>query len=109
MGGERVPQQMRVDATGLEAGFLRELAQDQERSGAGQRPALGVQEELRPVAPVEERAPSGQVAAKRLRRRTPDGDDPLLVALADAANEPLVEVDAGPFEADRLADPEAGP
>ena len=53
MRRERVPQEVRVDAPGLEAGRLGEPAQDQERARAGQRAALRVQEELGPVATVE--------------------------------------------------------
>ena len=53
VGRERVPEQVRMDTLRLEAGLLRELAQDEERAGAGQRAALCVQEELGPVALVE--------------------------------------------------------
>src|SRR5882762_1670557 len=99
---------MRVDALRLEAGGLRELAQDQEGAGPCERTALGVEEQLGPVAPVQVRAPACQVTAKCLGRFAADRDDPLLAALAGAADEPLVEVDAGFVEADGLADAEAG-
>ena len=104
---ERVAQQMRVDARRLEAGLLGQAAQDQERARAGQRAALGVQEELRAVAAVQERAAAAQVAAQRVGRAPAERDDALLAALADRADEALVEVDAAPLEADRLADAQA--
>src|SRR5581483_8933322 len=101
---ERVPQQVRVDALGLEPRLLGDAAQDQERPGSRQRAALCVQEELRPVPAVEERPAAGEVAAERLRRGAADRDDSLLVPLADTPNEALVEVDARSLEADGLAD-----
>ena len=70
--------------------------------------ALGVEEQLRPVAAVEERPAAGEVAAQRLGRLAADRDDALLRALADAADEPPLEVDGGALEADRLADAQAG-
>ncbi len=80
---ERVAEQVRMDAPRLEARLLGEAPQDQERAGAGQRAALGVQEELRPVPPVEVRPPAGEVAAERLDRRAADRHDALLAALAE--------------------------
>src|SRR5436190_260691 len=68
-----------------------------------------VQEELAPVLPVEEGPPAREVAAQRLGRLASDRDDPLLVPLARAADDPLVEVDAVLLEPDRLAHTEAGP
>src|SRR5690348_15300564 len=59
---ERVAQQVRVDARRVEAGLLGQLPQDQERAGAGERAALRVQEQLRPVARVEERPAAREVA-----------------------------------------------
>ncbi len=47
--GERVPQQMRVDARGFEARLGGEAPEDEERSGAGQRAALRVEEQLGPM------------------------------------------------------------
>src|SRR5262249_29550899 len=81
---------------------------DQERAGAGQRPALGVQEQLRPQTAVEVRAAAREIPPECLCRRSADRHDPLLVSLADAADEPVVEIDAGALEADRFADAEAG-
>ena len=103
---ERVPQQVRVDPLRLEAGVRRQPPQDQERAGAGERAALGVEEELRPVPAVEVRAAAGEVAPQRFDRLAADRDDPLLAALADRGRA------AGrgrrrPVEADRLADAQA--
>ena len=69
VSGERMAQQVRVDASRLEPGLLGEAAQDQEGAGPRQRAALGVQEQLRPVAPVEVRAAAREVAAERLGGR----------------------------------------
>ena len=49
----------------------------------------------------------GQVPAERSDRVPADRDDPLLVALAHAADEPVLEIDAAPLEPDRLADAQA--
>ena len=108
VGCEGVPQQVGVHALRVEPGLLGEAAEDQERARPGQRAAAGVQEHLRAVAPVEEGAALCQVAAERLDRRAPDGDDALLVALPDDPDEPPLEVDPGLVEADRFGDTEAG-
>ena len=60
------------------------------------------------MAAVEEGPAAGEVAAERLGGAAADRDDALLAALADAADEPLVEVDRGALEPDRLADAEPG-
>ena len=60
--GERVPEQVRMDALRLEARLGGELAQDEECACAGQRAAAGVQEQLRPVTPIEVRPAARQVA-----------------------------------------------
>src|SRR4051794_39626804 len=52
---EGVPQEVRVDALGLEPGLVGEAAQDQKDACARERPAVRVQEQLLPVAPVEVR------------------------------------------------------
>ena len=93
--------------SGSRPGLRGEPAQDQERAGAREAAALGVQEQLRPVARVEERPAAREVAAQRLHRLAADRDDALLRALADAAHEPCVEVDARLLEADGLADAQA--
>src|SRR5256885_15678697 len=82
VSGERVSQRVWMDARRLEPGLLRQAADDQERSRPRQRAAFRIQEELRPVAAVEERPPAGEVAAERLDRRPADRDDSLLAALA---------------------------
>ena len=50
---KRVPEQVRVDAVRLEPCFLGQAAEDEEGARPGQRAALGVEEQLRPVAAVE--------------------------------------------------------
>jgi len=104
---ERVAEQVRVDALGVEPGGAGEAAEDEERAGARQRAALRVEEELRTVARVEVRAAAREVAAQRVHGLAADGDDALLRALADAADDPLLEVDGGAVEPDGLADAEA--
>ena len=99
---------MRVHALGLEARFARELAQDEEGSGPRERAAFRVEKELRTVPAVEMRASSRQVTAECLDRFPADRDDPLLAALADRPDQPLVEVDAGLVDAESLADPQPG-
>src|SRR5688500_104235 len=78
VGGERVAQQMRVDALGLQAGFLGQPAEDEEGTGPRERPAARIQEELRAVAPVEVRPADGDVAAEGVDGRTAERHDPLL-------------------------------
>src|SRR6186997_2233743 len=102
-----MPQQVRVDALGLQARPAGEAAQDQEGARAGEGAALRVEEELRAVPLVEVGTPVGEVAPERLDRVPPDWDDALLVALAGAAHEPLLEVDAGAVETDGFAHAEA--
>src|SRR5438105_1068927 len=108
VGGERVAQQVRMDALGLQAGAAGEPAEDQERAGAGERAALRVQEELRPVPAVEVGPAAREVPAQRLGGLAADGDDALLPALAHAADEPALEVDAPALERHRLRDAKAG-
>src|SRR4051794_38129393 len=100
-----MPEEVRVHAVRFEPGPLGDPSQDQESARTGQRPALGVQEQLRAMAPVEVGAAAGEVAAERLRGGAADRDDALLVALPDAADDPLVEVDPCALQPDRLADP----
>jgi hypothetical protein len=100
---ERVAQEMRMNSLGLEARLLGQLAEDEEGPGPRQASALGVEEELRAVAPVEVRPAACEVTPECLHGLPTDGDDPLLPALADRPDETLIEVDAGLVEADRLA------
>src|SRR5581483_9857066 len=93
VGREGVPQQVWMDALGVEAGRLGEAAQDEECACARERAALGVEEELGPMPLVEVRPPVCEVAAKRLHCLAADRHDPLLRALADAANEATFKID----------------
>ena len=53
MGGERMAQDVGVDALGVQPRLFRQLPQDQEGAGPRQRPSLGIEEELGTVAAVE--------------------------------------------------------
>ena len=81
MGGERMAEQVRMDAVRVEPGFLGELAEDQEGAGAGEGAAAGVQEELGPVAAVEVRPAAREVAPQGLGGVPADGNDALLAPL----------------------------
>ena len=59
------------------------------------------------MAGVEIRAPASEVAAQRLDSVAADRHDPLLPALADHTDEPVVEVDRRSVEPHRLRDPES--
>jgi hypothetical protein len=109
MRRERVPQEMRVNAGGVEPRAFRDAAQDQERSGAREGASPGVQEELGPVAAVEVRPAAGQVAAQGRGGGPPDRDHALLAPLPEHADEPTVEVDAAALDADGLGDAETRP
>ena len=99
MGGEGMPEQVRVDPQRLEARFLGEATENQERAGARQRAAAGVQEELGPRAAVEVGAAHCDVPAERFDRRPAERHDPLLRALAECTHDPVVEVDRAPVQA----------
>ena len=99
---ERVAQQVGVDARRLEAGLLGELPQDEERAGAGQRPAAGVQEELGAIAAVEVRAAEREVAADGFGGGPAERHETFLASLAERADDASVEVDGALFEADGL-------
>ena len=64
MGGERVAEQVRVDALRLEAGLFGEPAEHEEDTGAREPAALGVEEELRPVPAVEVGPSAREVTAE---------------------------------------------
>src|SRR5690242_359698 len=53
--GERVPQEMRMDALRLQPGLLRQPPEDQERARTREPSAFGVEEQLRAVTCIEER------------------------------------------------------
>ena len=92
---------------GLEAGLAGQAAQDQERAGAGERAALALRKSSGRWRRSRKRPAAAQVPAKRVGGASAERDDPLLAALADRTNEPLVEVDAALLEADRLAHSQA--
>src|SRR6266404_3771015 len=96
-----------MDTTWLEPGFFREAAQDEKGARARERPAARVEEELGAVALVEIRPPARQVAPQRLDGFASHRHDALLRALADAADDALLEIDARLVEADGLADAQA--
>src|SRR4051794_35902003 len=91
----------------LEAGLLGELAEDEEDARAGERAATRIEEELGTRLALEMRAAVCEVAAQRLDRRAADRDDALLVPLADAADEAMLEVDRVLVQARRLAHAQA--
>ena len=97
-----------MHAPRLEPGPVGQLAQDQERAGAGERAAAGVEEEVGPVAPVEVRPAEREVAAHGLGGRPAERDEALLAALAEHAHDALVEVDGRLRRARRLGDAEPG-
>jgi hypothetical protein len=94
-------------ALGVESCLRRDLPQDQEDARPCERSPLRVQEQLRAMAAVKVGAAARLVAAQRLRRLPADRDDPFLAALAGAAQEARVEVDAAAVEACELRDAEA--
>ena len=97
VGGEGVTEQVRMDATRLQPGDLGQAAQDQEGAGPGQPAAAGIEEELGTGTALEEGSPARQIAGQGIGGPAPDRHDPLLVALAQAANDPVVEIEAGPL------------
>jgi len=105
--GEGVPEKVRVNALRLEPGFLGESPQDEKCAGAGQRAAARVQEELGPVAAVELGTAEREVAPNRLRCRPAERDESLLTALAEDADDPLLDVDPALLESDGLGDAQA--
>ena len=102
--GEGVPEEVRMHPLRLEAGLCRQLSQDEEGAGAGQRAAACVQEELGAVAAVEVGAAEREVAANGLGRRPAERDESLLPALSLCSNDPLLDVDTVLLEADGLGD-----
>ena len=53
VSGERMPEEVRMDTCGVEARNFGQTAQDEERSGAGQRAAFRVEKQFGTVPPVE--------------------------------------------------------
>src|SRR6476659_9648026 len=97
---------MRMNTSGVEPGRGGELAEDQEGAGTREPAALRVEEELRAVPHVQERASAAQVTPECLRGLPADRHDPLLRPLADAADDACVEVDARLLETNGFADPQ---
>ena len=97
-----------MDTFRLESRRRGELPQDEESAGTREGAALRVEEELRPVPPVEKRPAAGKVPAQRVDRLATDRNDALLVALADAADEPLIQVHGAALETDRLRHSQPG-
>src|ERR671936_1766593 len=97
-----------MDSFRFEPGSLRQPPQDEEDAGARQAAALGVQEQLRPVAPVEVWTTAREVATDSVGRGAAERYDPFLGALAGGADDSLLEVDVGFGEPDRLADAKPG-
>ena len=106
--GERVAQEGRVDALRLEPGLRGQSAQDEENAGAGKWPPVRVEEQFLPVSPVEVRTAAREVSAKSIHGLPSDRDDTLFAPLAEAADEPVLEVDGLAVEPDRLADAKSG-
>ena len=82
--------------------------EDEEGASPGQRAALRVEEKLRAVPAIQERPSPGEVPAHGLDAFAPERDDPLLVPLAEAPNDAVVQVDAASVQSHGLADPEPG-
>ena len=104
MRGKRVSEEVGVNSFRFQTGAFGEAAQDHERSRAGQPSALGVQEELLPVAAVEVRATASEIPAYRLCGGTAERNDALFAPFAETTDEALIQVDAGLLETDRFAD-----
>jgi hypothetical protein len=83
MGRKGMPEQVGVHAFRLESRLRGQASKDEERAGPRQRPASGVEEELRPVAPVEVGATMCQIPAQALCRLPADRDEALLGALPE--------------------------
>ena len=108
VGRERVAEEVRVHSTRLEAGPVGQLAEDEERAGARERPAARVQEQLRAVATIKVRAAEREVAADGFCGRAPERHEALLATLAEHAHDALLDRDAALLEPGRLGDTEAG-
>src|ERR1700716_75713 len=108
MGGEGMAEQVRMDSFRLEPSRCRELAEDQERAGAGEPARLGIQETLRAVPGGHEPSSPSKVTPQCLRGLPTDRDDSLLRAFADTSHDACVEIDARLLQSYGLADPEPG-
>ena len=106
--GEGVAEEVGMHPCGIQTRLRGEAPEDEEGAGPGQRAALRVEEKLRAVPAIEERPAPGEVAAHGLYAFASERDDPLLVTLAEAANNAVVQVDPAAVEPHGLADPEPG-
>jgi hypothetical protein len=108
VGRERVTEEVRVYATRLEARPVGELPQDEERTGAGQSAAARVQEQVGTIAPVEVGPAEREVAADGLGGRPAEGNETLLAALSQHANDALLDSHAALLEPGGLGDAQPG-
>ena len=106
--GEGVPQEVWVHSLGFEARLLGELAQDHERTCAGQRTASCVEKEIGPMSLIEVRSAEREVPANGFGCRATQGNDPLLVALPEHAHDACIDVHRRAGEPYGLGDPETG-
>jgi hypothetical protein len=106
--GEGMAEKMGVHTCRIETRFRGEATEDEEGAGPGQGAALRVEEKLRAVPAIEERPAPGEVSAHGLDAFASERDDPLLVSLAEAPHDAVVQVDPAAVEPDGLADPEPG-
>jgi hypothetical protein len=107
VGGERVAQRVGlICASSPAAGGV--TLDDLVEALAGQWAAAAIQKQPRLGLVFEQHgAPAAAVGAECGQRLAPDRHDPLLRALAAGAQQPLVEVDVGELEADRLGGAQA--
>jgi len=95
MRSERVPEEVGVHATRLEARALGELAQDEKGAGAREGATAGVEEELGAIAAVEVGATEREVAADGLGGGPAERHEALLATLPEHAHDALLDGDAG--------------
>src|SRR5689334_11368103 len=88
----------------FQAGLRRKPSENQECTGTRQPTPLRVQEELGTVPRIQIRPAAAEIPSQCLRGLPADRYDAFLRALADAADEPSVEIDAGLVQAHRFAD-----
>lgn len=108
MGRERVTEQVRVDATGLEPSLLSEPTENEECARAGQRSTAGIEKEVGPMAAIEMRPAEREVSAHRFDRRAAEWHDSLLAPFPENAHELSIEIDGGARKADCLGHPQTG-
>ena len=108
MGGKRMAEQVRMHARRIESGLCGQPAKDEKRAGPGQSTPLRVEEKLRAMPAVQERPSSREVAAHGLDSFASKRHDPLLVTLAEAPYDAVLQVDPAAVEPHCLAHPEPG-